>query len=144
MRKIYALLIICVLCAAFLFSIAVSCERQQPPWVTSDVVMINVDGSLYTISIKDYKMKTWRHYNIVVKINEHVPKGEVKATFRLFNKQPSPTDTLILTFHSPEDARTMLRSGADVDVDVSAGRAAVVSVNKNEDNSGCFIGTLMR
>jgi hypothetical protein len=104
MKKLFVALIF----AMFL----VSCgDEMIVPNTTANVIVIQPrkDGG-YKIIMDGYGMNWWNIKNIVVKIDQSVPKGEPKAEFSLKNDgKPDDYDTITVYFNNIDEAQKVLK-----------------------------------
>ena len=108
MKKFFIALVFIVL-AMFL----ASCSDEMPvPNTTADIILMQPkeDSYGYTIIMDGYGANWWRVKDIVIKIDQSVPKGEPKAEFSFKEgEKPNDASTIIVYFNNIDEAQKTLK-----------------------------------
>jgi len=114
MKKFFVVLIF----AMFLISCG---DGMITPNTTASIILIQPkEGSYgYTIIMDGYEANWWRVRNMIVKIDQSVPKDKPKAEFSLNNDgKPNDISTIIVYFNNIDEAQKILK---DKSVEINDG-----------------------
>ena len=122
-----------ILCIVVLLFSCVPVETKK----TADVVMLQKDGSYYTLLLDGYNIQKWYYRKVNIKIDPLVIN--ITATFTQIDKKPLSRETVTLCFNSMESAQKSLNNGIGTEIDIDGNNNIAI---QNKNNDGCFISTI--